>query len=237
MKAKRVVKQVGKSPKYLMLMYYKNDMRDDFALTKGMHIYKINTSTGETNEFSEENLKRDKKEKVKENEKFIGVVKSDKPKKRSFWYKSILYNVYMVKVKPRLREFREGIKRKILYGNKMSGSWEEFATFRMEDYLHQKNELKWYDDIVNHHIENLQNFIRYAKEIKTTLLLVDISGTLDNDVFRDISTDRENVYYYNLKSDCPKPKKWNYDMHWNVDGNREVGECIYQHFKKIGLFK
>jgi hypothetical protein len=46
-----------------------------------------------------------------------------------------------------------------------------------------------------------------------------------------------DVYYYDLTKDYKNQSRWKFDGHWDIKGNQEAGEYIYQHFKDVGVFK
>ena len=68
------------------------------------------------------------------------------------------------------------------------------------------------------------------------LLIIDIEGSSDNEIFKNVLDKNNMGYYYNLKRDYPKQSRWHYDGHWDIKENQEVGKNIYQHFKDISIF-
>ncbi|MDA0902508.1 MAG: hypothetical protein O3B09_03770, partial [Proteobacteria bacterium] len=247
LKAQRVIKQVKKTPKYLILLYYANDLNDDFFFA---HIGKkgiegVNLVTGELDIVQKEEDNNKLKAEVKHDdikEHINQSVKKLKGRKPVFnWreslrkarYNTVIYNLYMIKVKPQIRAF---IK-KVRFGNNMPdymrGRYREWFI----NYLHQKDELPWYGQLIEYHKQSLQNFIDYSAQINAQFLVIDIEGSLDNEVFKDLFAGKKGVYYYNLKKDYPRQATWKQDGHWNITGNQEAGEHIYQHFNKLGVFK
>ena len=49
---------------------------------------------------------------------------------------------------------------------------------------------------------------------------------------REFFDNNKDMYFYNLNADYKNQSSWKYDGHWDIKGNQEAGEYIYQYFKK-----
>jgi hypothetical protein len=252
-KAKRVINQVGHSPKYITVLYNGNDLNDDLAapqrtVISGYLIGKvreIDLSNGKISYYSEEDLLK-RKQKYLSNS-FSGYL-------RRFRYSTVLYNVYMIKMKSTVRQiFSSKDKDESSVHSAQDNKPKKILTTRQEFPINGKitgfygtnlmsfadhYDVEWYNELITDHRQNIQNFIEYSNSIGAKLLFVDLRGNLDDKRFQDLFS-QEGVYYYNLTKDYPTSEEstWKYDGHWDIKGNQEGGEHIYRHYKKIGIFK
>ena len=222
-KAKKVIEQVGGNPEILILMYFSNDMNDDYLfpyIGKG-EVEAINYLTGEVifrEKESETNI-------AQNNE-----ISSLRYLLKKWRYRTVIYNIYVRKAKPQIKEW----KSRFVSVGKMPTSEEKTTKLNMIDYLHQMNDLQWYGKHVEYHKQSLRDIIVYSKTINAKLLLIDVNGSLDNSVFESIIND-EKINYFNLKKAYPNQSYWNYNDHWNIEGNQEAGKHIYQHIVNSGF--
>ena len=241
MKAQRVIHDVGKTPKYLILMYCYNDLNDDFFfpyIGKG-RVTRTNLLTGEVDlepeipPMNKKNLRKD--EGMARGNKKENYLNSTFQSVREFFrtlrYKTVIYTLYRLEVKPRMAELTQ----KVLYGNRMPPSTKERLRPNLIDYVHQADQLDWYNQLLQYHKQSLRNFVSYAHSINAKFLIIDMHGSLDHAMFKE-ALSGDQTYYYNLKNDYPKPTQWQWDGHWNIEGNQEVGKFVFQHYKKIGVF-
>ena len=244
-KAKAVISKVGKNPKYLTVLYIPNDLNDDFiypfrTIVQGYlvsTVKNIDLKTGEKTYYTSDELD-------KEYQKYFDDSLENKFKKMR--YNMITYMLYRNVAKPKIRDFKNRILNKdknLIHeevGNKeakitMPDSSDEAYTVGLCNYF-DTYDREWYNDLIDLHKNNIKSFKDYADKIGANLLFIDASGVLNHQRFSDV---REYLgkSYYNLSSDYPDQSTWRSDGHWNIEGNQNVGEYIYKHYKKLGILK
>lgn len=261
-KGKRIVKQIGKNPKYIVVLYVSNDLNDDFffpskTVISGNLVGKlknVDLINGKKYFYTEEELKKKYKKHVKN---------SIQNKLRSFRYSLVSYRLYIY-IKPGIKEAKKDLLNWLSGNNKLKeiNKAKNKAKNKITQEATQDNEFpkaikknsyaislisyidkydkKWYNELINQHNENIRNFIDFSNSLNAKLLFIDMEGVLNHKRFNDAMKYfdlNDNAYYYNLKKDYPKQSLWKYDGHWNIEGNQEAGKFIYQHFKEIGIFK
>jgi len=267
-KAKRTIKEVGKNPKYITVLYTSNDFNDNFmfpsrtVIGEGKLVNKnkgANLITGKRFFYTDEELKEKHKKYMGNNlDSYL----------RKFRYGLVTYRVFrnvQPKIKTKLKEFKKRIsgndninKKKNIVKNNESEVAKQSATKAIKKKVNQmpdytkgyynvyltgyfdQTDRAWYNKAVEDHKNNIREFALYAKSVNAKFLFVDLSGTLSHKRFDDLRqffSNTKDVYYYNLGQDYKNQSTWKYDGHWDIKGNQEAGEYIYQHFKKIRVFK
>ena len=247
-KAKRVVDLVGKKPKYIIILYIGNDLNDDFMFPHRTVIngYLVNSIKhvdlveGEKNYYSTDELN----EKYKKY--FEGTISN---KLRKLRYNMITYMLYKT-AKPQLKAVKKRITRKLktLWSNhnliggnfpnqdsknampkSMTGAYSVSLMKYLDNY-----DLEWYNRAISEHKNNIKNLKEYSDSMGAKFILID-NGFLQHPRFDDV---RKHLgqSYYNLSDDYKKQSKWKYDGHWNIEGNQQAGQHIYNHLKKIDFF-
>lgn len=256
-KAKKVVKKVGINPKYIVVLYVDNDLNDDFVFPERNvqngnlvnRVRSLDLVNGKVNFYSDKEVEA--RGKKFDPNTFQGWL-------RTLRYETVVYNTYLIVIKPQIRSFIDKIKhpsdskienaknnpqnntKKIaeqkMPAKKMPDFVEgSFGGVNLLDYL-DNYDLPWYNKLVDDHKNTIKEMAKYASSIGAKLLLVDINGTLEHPRLKDVLSTK-NIYYYDLTTDYPlsKRKTWKYDAHWNIEGNGEAGEYIYQHYRQAGL--
>jgi len=227
-KAKKVIKEIGHAPRYIIALYVYNDFFNDFVfphrtVIEGYLVGRtkdIDFTNGKVVFYTQQEL----------NTKLEDALKSSKQSYfRKLRYKSILYNLYTLKVKPSFEKLLEDRKNNLNNKKPVKGG---YLINNLDNY-----NIEWYNKAVEDHKQNIKDITNYSKSIGAKLLFVDMSGYLDHKRFKDITT-LDNMYYYNLTKDYPLDEQstWRLDSHWDIKGNKEVGEYIYRHYKQLGLF-
>lgn len=228
-KAKRVIKAVGKSPKYIIVLYTANDFNNDFffpsriVIGNGTLVSKsrgVNFLTGERFFYSNEQIQ-------KRNEEH-----------KSFKYKLVTYRLF-ISAKQKIIALISGKKTTNKEFGKMPDFVENYYDVSFADYFNYKDRI-WYNEAFDRHVKNIKDFAIYSKSIGAKFLFIDLSGTLQHPRMDDLKkffSSNENLYFYDLSTDYKKQSSWKYDSHWDIKGNQEAGKYIYQHFKKEKVFK
>ncbi len=245
-KTKRVVQQVGHAPKFIMLMYVSNDINDDLAYPQRTvlnghlvnSVKNVDLTNGVVTHYSEAELRKRYAKYMSDT--LAGYL-------RNLRYKSILYRLYRTKVQPYLKQTRS--KQASNSFNFISPAYaedlnehmpshmaDEIYSVRLISYL-DRHDIPWYNQLITAHKDNLHEFVRYSRSIGAELLLVDICGCLTHDRLQSVTT-MKGVYYYDLTNDYPYSvsSRWEFDGHWNIQGNQEAANYIYRHYSNVGVF-
>ena len=195
---------------------------------------------GEKNYYSTDELN----EKYKKY--FEGTISN---KLRKLRYNMITYMLYKT-AKPQLKAVKKRITRKLktlwsnhnlIEGNfpnqdsknampkSMTGAYSVSLMKYLDNY-----DLEWYNRAISEHKNNIKNLKEYSDSMGAKFILID-NGFLQHPRFDDV---RKHLgqSYYNLSDDYKKQSKWKYDGHWNIEGNQQAGQHIYNHLKKIDFF-
>jgi len=230
-KAKRVIKAIGKNPKYVIVLYTANDFNDDFffpgrtVIGDGTLVSKnkgANFITGERFFYSQEEQEERKK------------------KYMSFKYSLVTYRIFLsasTQIKNKFEEF-------LSHKNPTARSdMPDFITnyygICLASYFNYTDR-EWYNQALEQHLKNIKDFALYSRSIGAKFLFIDLSGTLQNpriDNLKKFFASHQGMYFYDLSTDYKNPSHWKHDSHWDIKGNQEAGEFIYQNFKKAGVFE
>ncbi len=245
LKAKQVVKETGKNPKYIIVLYTENDLNDDALFPNrtayGSYLASKRTTTDLIT--GKQFFMSDAKFLSKYNKYVEGTWQ------HTFFelkYHSVLYRFNMW-VKPIInRKFAELKKMEKKTTSSMSSSSADVMPAKMNgvydvifsDHL-DVTDRPWFNHAIEAHMDTLIEFADFAKSINAKFILIDSTGKLTHPRFAPLQSyfdSHSHAYYYNLKADYPNSITWKYDGHWNIQGNSVAAKFMQQHLEKINFF-
>lgn len=246
LKAQRVVAEVGKNPRLVVLLYTENDLNDDLYFPQRTvygdgHLVSTRSGadllTGEVKRLTPEQIR-------KRYAKYVAGSWSNRFDE--LLASSVLYRLWLLQ-RPAFREWKAGVRRSFRGGNaepmagneakpmpkKMKGTY----SVPLHEYL-ATTDRPWFNQLLETHAATLRAFADYAHSLGAQLVIVDAKGTLAHPRFQALqaalAADGRTVYV-NLGEEYPQQAVWRYDLHWNVEGNHAVAEILQRTLSRHGL--
>jgi hypothetical protein len=97
----------------------------------------------------------------------------------------------------------------------------------------------WFKKAVQDHKNNIMEMANTVRSLGAKFILIDVNGDLQHRQFRKIIEHFEaspDLYYYNLRATYANQETWSHDIHWNLQGNSDVADHIYNFFREKHLF-
>jgi len=107
----------------------------------------------------------------------------------------------------------------------------------LHEYLATTDRL-WFNQLLEQHAASLRSFADYARSLGARLVVVDVKGTLADPRFQALQAylaAADGAFYLNLAEAYPQQSLWRHDLHWNIEGNREVARVLHQYLSRHGL--
>ncbi|MCH2547224.1 MAG: hypothetical protein MK052_06415 [Alphaproteobacteria bacterium] len=256
LKGKKVIEQIGHTPKRIIVMYIVNDLNDDYLMPQrtvygGKLISWINNldlKTGEINRRSADEIAR-------KNAKYKDGTWSNTM--REWRHGLVVYRLFKIG-KERFSDSIAQIEEPVIEAQAMRNAepqkpqlsaaseskelpetkTESVYRITLAGYL--DTDRPWFNAAIDAHKQNILSFISYADSINAKLLFIDPYGLLQHtrfDAVRTAFADAPRHSYYNLQDDYYPFDTWENDAHWNIIGNQTAAKHIHAHAQAIDFYK
>lgn len=246
LKAKRVVAEVGKNPRLIILLYSYNDLNDDLYFPQRTVYgdgYLVSTRdgsnllTGEVQSMTAEQIR-------KRYAKYVAGSWSQRVDE--LLAHSVLYRLWLMP-RPGLREWKKELKQALGISKPedvspttvktMPARMQGTYSVPLHEYL-ATTDRPWFNQLLEQHAASLRSFADYARSLGARLVVVDVKGTLADPRFQALQAylaAADGAFYLNLAEAYPQQSLWRHDLHWNIEGNREVARVLHQYLSRHGL--